>query len=197
MDPQHPAYTYTAAKPPLPETAEQLRARIPGWGVDLDPANRPSFPRERFDPDLNGAHWEFPERQVERFPREHSVEHAFLTPVFGTSTPPKGLSGAVRRYAYRYSEGRNAHWLLLIAADRVSAVEETVKSFATRHPDDPVTETGVRAEVSHHGLRSRVGQGRSDVKHQWLDPVVAGAPWVVGGVVGYRALRGLGRRLAR
>ena len=27
-----------------PESSEQLRARIPGWGVDLDPADRPSVP---------------------------------------------------------------------------------------------------------------------------------------------------------
>ena len=41
---------YTADKPPLPETPDQLRARIPGWGADLDPKDRPSVPRERFDP---------------------------------------------------------------------------------------------------------------------------------------------------
>ncbi|WP_337061192.1 hypothetical protein [Kineococcus sp. G2] len=195
LDPEDPAYTYTAVKPPLPETPEQLRARIPGWGVDLDPADRPAFPRERFDPDLNGAHWEFPERQPERFPRERSIEHAFLTPVFGTATPLKGASGAVRRYAYRYGEGRTAHWLLLIAADRVDALEETVRSFASRHPDDPVTETGVRAELTHHGLRSRFGRGRSDVHHQVLDPVVVAAPWVLGGLAGYRAVRALVRRV--
>jgi hypothetical protein len=51
--------------------------------------------------------------------RERSIEHAFVTPVFGTSTPPKGASGALRKYAYwKYSEGRAAHWLVLIAADR-------------------------------------------------------------------------------
>lgn len=51
---------YTPHKPQPPETPEQLRARIPGWGVDLDPKDRPSVPRERFDPDATGAHWEFP-----------------------------------------------------------------------------------------------------------------------------------------
>ncbi|WP_432485551.1 hypothetical protein [Kineococcus esterisolvens] len=194
LDPEDPAYTYTAARPPLPETPEQLRARIPGWGVDLDPANRPSFPRERFDPDLNGAHWEFPERQPERFPRERSIEHAFLTPVFGTAAPLKGVSGAVRRHAYRrYGEGRTVHWLLLVAADRVDSLEETLKSFASRHPDDPVTETGVLAEPAHHPLRSR--RGRADVHHQPLDPVLVAAPWVVGGVLGYRVVRALARRV--
>ena len=107
---------YTADRPPLTSSSEELRARIPGWGADLDPKDRPAVPRERFDPGATGAHWDFPERQPERWPRERSVEHKFLTPVFGTSCPPRGLSGAIRKYAYRFSEGRAAHWLLLIAA---------------------------------------------------------------------------------
>ena len=36
---------YTPHKPPAAETSEQLRARIPGWGVDLDPKDRPSHPK--------------------------------------------------------------------------------------------------------------------------------------------------------
>src|SRR4051812_36987345 len=123
---------YTAGKPPLPETPEQLRARIPGWGADLDPADRPSVPRERFDPAASGAHWEFPEEQQQDRPRERSVEHKILPPVFGTTCPPKGLSGAIRRYSYRrYSEARAAHWLLLIAADRVDAVESHLRSLVS------------------------------------------------------------------
>jgi hypothetical protein len=184
---------YTPEKPKTPETSEQLRARIPGWGVDLDPADRPSFPRERFDPAASGAHWELPEQQPEREPRERSIEHARLTPVFGTSVPTKGLSGVVRRLAYaRYGEGRAAHWLLLIAADRVDTLESTLGSFASRHPDNLLAETGVRSELSRHGLRSRLGRGRTDVVHQVLDPVVVAGPWVaavVGVTAGIRRLR--------
>src|SRR5215217_9543807 len=96
---------YRAEKPELPASIDQLRARIPGWGVDLDPADRPSFPRERFDPAASGAHWDFPDRQPEPWPRERSIEHEMLTPVFGTTCRPHGLSGAIRRYSYRkYSE---------------------------------------------------------------------------------------------
>ncbi len=121
---------YRAEKPPIAESSDELRARIPGWGVDLDPKDRPSNPREKFDPDLNGAHWDFPERQPEKWPRERSIEHAFLTPVFGTSCPPKGLSGIMRKYAYRrFSEARAAHWLILIAADRVDSVESNLRSY--------------------------------------------------------------------
>ena len=45
---------YTADKPKLAESSDELRARIPGWGVDLDPKDRPSVPKEQFDPNLNG-----------------------------------------------------------------------------------------------------------------------------------------------
>jgi hypothetical protein len=183
---------YTAKKPPVAESSEQLRARIPGWGVDLDPKDRPSVPRERFDP--TGAHWDFPERQPEKRPRERSVEHEFLTPVFGTSCPPKGLSGVLRKVAYaRYSEGRAAHWLILLAADRVDAIESHLTSFASLHPDNPVTETGVLSEFSRHGFSSRFGRKRADVLHQALDPLIVVGPWVLAGSIAYR----VGKRVAR
>jgi hypothetical protein len=179
---------YTADKPALAPSSEELRARIPGWGADLDPADRPSVPRERSGP--TGAHWDFPDRQPEKWLRERSIEHKFLTPVFGTSTPPRGLSGAIRKYAYRrYSEGRAAHWLLLLAADRVDAQESHLRSFLTFRPDNPITQTGVLAEPSHHPIASRFGQNRADVKHMWLDPVIVAGPWMLAGAVAYSAVR--------
>ncbi|MFC7849681.1 hypothetical protein ACFUTU_14525 [Arthrobacter sp. NPDC057388] len=186
------ATPYIAGKPTQKKSAEDLRAQIPGWGADLDPADRPSYPREQ--PGIEtGAHWDFPERQPEKWPRERSVEHAFLPPVFGTSTPPAGVSGAIRKYAYKYSEGRAAHWLLLVAADRVDAWEHHLKSFATFHPDNPFTETGVVSEFRRGGLRSRFGQKRADLNHQWIDPIVVGGPWVLAGLGAVAALRALRR----
>jgi hypothetical protein len=185
---------YTPDKPKLAESSDELRARIPGWGSDLDPRDRPSVPKEQFDPNFSGAHWEFPERQPERWPRERSIEHAFLTPVFGTACPPRGLSGAMRRYAYaKYSEGRAAHWLLLLASDRVDTLESRLRSLATRRPDNPVAETGVRGELGRHGIQSRLGQRRADLTHQWLDPVIVAAPWVVGAGVAFAVVRRLTR----
>ena len=183
---------YTPQKPPLPESTDQLRARIPGWGVDLDPKDRPSVPKLQYQEDLSGAHWEFPDRQPEKWPRERSIEHAFLTPVFGTSCPPKGLSGALRKLSYRrYSEARAAHWLILIAADRVDAWESHLRSFATLHPDNPITETGVLSEFRRHGIASRFGRKRADVVHQSLDPVIVAGPWVAAAYLGYRTVRRL------
>jgi len=189
---------YVPRRPAPRETADQLRARIPGWGADLDPKDRPSVPKLQFQDDLTGAHWEFPERQPEKWPRERSVEHAFLTPVFGTAQPPKGLSGAIRKFCYaRYSEGRAAHWLLLVLADRVDAVEEHLRSFLTTRPDNPVTETGVRSEFTHSGLSSRLGTKRTDLVHQSLDPIVVAGPWLLavgGAFLGVRRLvRAVGR----
>jgi hypothetical protein len=186
------SFTYTPDKPPLAETSEQLRARVPGWGADLDPADRPSVPRERFDPGATGAHWRFPERQPERWPRERSIEHAGLTPVFGTAQPPKGASGAIRRHAYRrYSEGRTAHWLLLVAADRVDVVESVVGSTLRGRPENPMIGSGLRAELRHHGISARVHARRADKNHQWLDPLVVAGPWLLGGYAGYRLVRWL------
>jgi hypothetical protein len=189
-------YGYTPAKPPLAESSDELRARIPGWGADLDPNDRPSVPKLQLDPELAVAQETFPDRQPENWPRERSIEHQFLTPVFGTAQPPKGLSGRMRKLAYaRYSEGQAAHWLMLMAADRVDTIESTLASFVTMRPDNIVTETGVLSEFKAHGLSSRLGQKRADVVHHALDPVIVAGPWVAGAAVVYKGVRrGLGRR---
>ncbi|MGY2079648.1 hypothetical protein [Modestobacter sp. SYSU DS0657] len=184
---------YVRDKRTAPPSREELRARIPGWGADLDPADRPSHPKLQYPADT-GAHWDFPDRQPGSAGRERSIEHAFVTPVFGTAQPLHGLSGAIRRLAYdRFGEGRLAHWLLLIAGDRVDAWESHLRSFASARPDVPAT--GVRTELTHGGLRSRAG--RSDRRHHLLDPLIVSGPWVAGAagaVLGVRkvtrALRG-------
>jgi hypothetical protein len=192
-DPDIPS-AYVRDKRAPRETPEQLRARIPGWGADLDPADRPSHPKLNYAPDRTGAHWDFPERQPERGPRERSIEHAFVTPVFGTAQPLRGVSGAVRRLAYRrFSEGRLAHWLLLIVGDRIDAWGSHLRSFASGRPDVPAS--GLRGELSGGGLRSR--RGRSDARHHLVDPVVVAGPWVAGAAVAYTGVRRLVRALRR
>lgn len=186
---------YTADEPPRRRSSDELRAEIPGWGVDLDPADRPSVPRERTDLDT-GAHWDFPESQEEKQPRERSIEHKFLTPVFGTAQPLRGLAAPIRRLAYnRFSEARAAHWLLLLAADRVDAGEHHVRSMFTLRPDNPITETGIRSEFTHHGFSSRFGRNRADLSHTWIDPFLVARPWLTAGVLSVGAvmlLRGRG-----
>jgi hypothetical protein len=185
---------YTADKPGRIPTAEELRARIPGWGADLDPADRPAFPREQ--PGIEtGAHWELPEQQPSRGrEREKSVEHERLTPVFGTAQPLHGVAGRVRRYAYdTYSEGQTAHWLLLVVGDRIDSAGAHVKSLFSKRPDDPVTQSGVLGERGRRPFASRFGRGRVDLKHAWIDPILVLGPWVVAAVVVFK----LGRAVVR
>jgi len=157
-------------------SSDELRARIPGWGADLDPADRPSYPRERTDL-FTGAHWDVPEDQPELQPRERSIEHLRLTPVFGTVAPLHGLSGAVKRLAYaRFSEARAAHWLLLVLGDRIDAAGSHARSIFEGHPDNPLAESGILGERGRHPIGSRFGRGRADLKHIWLDPVVFAGP---------------------
>lgn len=183
---------YTADKPGRIPTADELRARIPGWGADRDPADRPAFPREQ--PGIEtGAHWEPPEQQpTHGIRRERSVEHERLTPVFGTAQPLHGLSGAIRRYAYdRYSEGQAAHWLLLVIGDRVDAITAHLRSFVSRRPDDPITQSGVLGERGRHPVSSRLRPGRIDMKHAWMDPILIVGPWILAGVLVFRAGRAI------
>ena len=186
---------YTPDKPSPSYSAEELAARIPGWGVDRDPKDRPSVPREQFfEPSELGAHWDFPERQPEKWPRERSIEHKFLPPVFGTSCPPEGLSGTIRRFAYaRYSEARAAHWLLLMTADRVDATEHHIASLLQGRPDNPITESGMMSEFRHNGLAARKGQRRADSLHHALDPLIILGPWIAAGGVALRGLKNLQR----
>jgi hypothetical protein len=185
---------YTREKPRNARDTDELRQTVPGWGVDLDPANRPSYPKEALQE--TGAHWDFPERQPERVPREKSTEHKFLTPVFGTAQPLRGLSGAIRRYAYTFSEGRTAHWLLLIAGDRVDVLESRVEAVMQGRPDNPIAETGVLREFRNHGYRTRFGQHRADLKHQPIDLVLWAAPYLAMAGGAYLLARSLNGRRA-
>jgi len=105
---------------------------IPGWGMDADPENDPTYPMKHY----NGA--DHQRLNYERAPQQpvdmeilHSVERPNITRVFGTSTPPKGLSGFIRRFAYKYSEATLAHWMTLILADRINVWEGWMEDFTS------------------------------------------------------------------
>ncbi len=180
---------YTADRPGLEPSADELRERIPGWGADLAPEHRQTW-NQRDDLPDTGAHWTFPERQGDDPGRERSIEHSMLPPVYGTAQPLHGVSGAIRRFAYdRFSETKNTRWLLLVLGDRVDAVGAHLASFATRRPDNPVTQTGVTSEPRHHPITSRFGRGRRDLRHIWLDPIVVAGPWVLAALAAVAAAR--------
>ena len=187
---------YTADWKRTGRPSEELRATIPGWGVDLDPKDRPAYPKEVFGIDP-GVHWDFPERQPGHEQREKSPEHKWVTPVFGTSVPLKGLSGAIRRAAYRFGEGRARHWLMLIAADRVDVMESRLQALALGRPDNPITESGIMAEKHYHGIQSRRGQNRYDVRHQPLDYALMIAPYALLGFAAVKFARHISARPPR
>jgi hypothetical protein len=163
--------------------------------VDLNPADRPSYPQEVFTE--TGAHWEFPDRQPQHAPREKSTEHKFVTPVFGTAQPLRGVSGAIRRYAYTFSEGQTAHWLLLMAGDRVDVLEHRVQAIVAGRPDNTIAETGVLREFRNRAYRTRFGQHRADGTHLPLDLVLWSAPYLAVGLGLFVAARaGRARRAA-
>jgi hypothetical protein len=130
--------------------AVDLSARIHGWGSDLDPKTRPGVPRDKA-PGL-GVELLYPriEQQVPRIKIHKSTEHARLTPVFGTSCPPAGLSGAMRDFGYKFSEGRLARWLTLMLADRVNVVEGVVSDLAHAHIPNIPKEMGWKSEWQYN-----------------------------------------------
>ncbi|WP_240663384.1 hypothetical protein [Mucilaginibacter limnophilus] len=104
--------------------AEMPKDHIPGWGIDADPENDPTYPMKIWNgADYQRINYEKPPQQRVKMEVLHSIERPGITRVFGTSTPPKGLSGSIRRWAYKYSEATTAHWMGLILADRVNSVE--------------------------------------------------------------------------
>ena len=117
---------------------------VAGWGVDADPRNDPTWPmRDRSGEEGRGAHWARPPQQTPGVEILRSVEHEHLTASVGTTLPPRGLSGALRRRASRFSESQWGHWLLLILADRVDTVEGLVDDLRRGRPPNPRVEMGV------------------------------------------------------
>ena len=129
-------------------------SHINGWGIDADPANDPTYPMKphRTDDEQKGYSWERPPQQPIDVEILHSIERPNVTSVFGTSTPPSGLSGMIRRFAFKYSENSYLHWLPLILADRVNVVEGIVDDLKAGHVPNIFAEKGYKAEWKHNRL---------------------------------------------
>jgi len=125
---------------------------VKGWGVDLDPKNRPMFPME-LPSDVQNVRGEVAAWQVPSSEVYVSIEHPNRTPVFGESCPPKGLSGAMRNYAYRYGEGTNRHWMTLVLADRVDIFESLFSAAAHGKPDRYIKEKAWSANLKYDSER--------------------------------------------
>lgn len=122
-------------------------SHIKGWGIDADPKNDPTYPmRKRVNDEHEGYNWERPPLQPVDIEVLHSNERPNVTAVFGTSMPPKSLSGMIRRYAFRYGEGSFGHWLPLLVADRVNVVEGIIEDLKSGHVPNIFAERGMKAQ---------------------------------------------------
>ncbi len=146
---------------------------IPGWGIDLPTDRRVGEPREgNFTALENGAHWETPEQQATDVKIFVSVERPGITPVFGTTLPPKGLSGILRSVAYGLGEAKRRRWMTLMLADRVDVIESMAENFLLSPPKSdgsrrvrPVALLSLGAFVLGAGYlltRKRIAEGVDD-----------------------------------
>lgn len=124
---------------------------IKGWGIDADPQNDPVYPmKKRTNEEQDGYTWERPPLQPENVEILRSVERPNLTATFGTSSPPSGLSGLIRRWAYKMSESDLRRWVPLLIADRVDMVEGIVSDIAKGHVPNIFAERGWNAEWKYN-----------------------------------------------
>jgi hypothetical protein len=123
---------------------------IRGWGADLDRKDRPAVPMEHTPPRLEGAPIATPSQQRERVEVFVSPERPGITPLFGTSAPPKGISGMLRRMAYKMTENDIRHFVLLLLADRVNVVEGVAEDLMEGRVPNVFGEMGIKAEWEHN-----------------------------------------------
>jgi hypothetical protein len=130
------------------EHLPQNYREINGWGADLDHKNRPSYPKELPSTVMTARgdvkHWQEPRTKI-----HISNEHPDLTPVFGESVPPFGLSGMLRDYAYQFGEASNRHWMTLLLADRINRIESAVVDALRGKPDRFIHEKAWRAKLKY------------------------------------------------
>ena len=162
---QHPGQGQLAPHRP---TRQELQ-HINGWGADLDRKDRPAVPMERTPPRfIHQPEGELPQ-QSERVEVLVSPERPGITQLFGTAQPPSGLSGMIRRLAFKSTENDLRHWLLLLLADRVNVVEGIADDLAHAHIPNILGEMGIKAELKHNpaGL----------AKKALITTAVVGAAW--------------------
>jgi hypothetical protein len=125
--------------------------KIPGWGMDADPENEPTYPMKNYTgDDHNRINYERSEQQPQDIEILMSTERPEITRVFGTSVPPSGLSGKIRRYAFQHSEDRYRHWIPLILADRINVFEGLIEDISEGQFPNMIRERGLAMEWKYN-----------------------------------------------
>ena len=83
------------------------RLEIAGWGIDRRIEDRPGHPLEQ--------------------PRPPQRSTATDLPAYADTIPLKGLSGLLRRLAYRWPDWKPRKWMTLMLADRVDVLESKLR----------------------------------------------------------------------
>lgn len=126
-------------------------SHIPGWGMDADEENDPVYPMRHYNgADHQHIHYNKPPQQPATVEMLKSIERPSLSRVFGTTAPPQGFSGSIRRKAFEYSEANALHWMGLILADRVNMVEGLIEDFRSGHVPNLFAERGWAAEWKYN-----------------------------------------------
>ncbi|MBK1438442.1 hypothetical protein JHJ32_00455 [Parapedobacter sp. ISTM3] len=140
----------------------QKYSHIKGWGIDADPENEPTYPMKHYTgDDHRRLDWQRPPQQLENVEVLHSNERPYVSAVFGAPLPPRGLSGVLRRKAFKYSESRFAHWLPLLLADRINVAEGFLDDLRRGHIPNILAERGWNAawKYNRKGVLARVALG--------------------------------------
>jgi hypothetical protein len=128
------------------EKIAEKQSQFKGWDKD-EPAT--SVKKLTGDDD-NRLDYEKPVQQETDIEILQSIERPSLTSVFGTSVPPSGLSGMLRRFAYRFSESSFGHWIPLLLADRINVVEGIIDDLRSGHIPNIIKERGWSAEWKYN-----------------------------------------------
>ena len=135
------------------ENNEKDYSHIKGWGIDADPENEPTYPmKEWTGDDHNRINYERAPQQPVTVEILKSNERPAITAVFGTSSPPSGISGSIRRFAFKFTESEYGHWLPLILADRVNMIEGIVDDLKQGYVPNIFAERGWNAEWKYNRI---------------------------------------------
>ncbi|WP_373496045.1 hypothetical protein [Aquiflexum sp.] len=79
----------------------------------------------------------------------HSNERPNVSAVYGVGPEPSGLSGKLRRFAFEHGENEFSHWIPLILADRVNAIEGILDDIKHAKFPNIIKEKGWPAQWKH------------------------------------------------
>jgi len=122
-----------------------------GHEAETNARDWPAYPmRKESGDEHKGMTWARPSQQIATVEVLQSNERPGLSAVFGTPLPPRGLSGVLRRIAFRFSESNGAHWVILILADRINVMEGLIEDLRRGHIPNIPGEMGMRSELRHN-----------------------------------------------